>query len=76
MDTQPEEFLLRCGQSVALNQDFIIRVENEEITVEVATAAQAIGYFDKLNVAARLAFQELPINTQLQLAATLPLFGN
>lgn len=76
MDTNPQDFLLKCGQSVALNQDFIVVVEGEETTVVVATAAQAVGYFDKLNVPTRADFQALPITTQLQLAATLPLFAN
>ncbi len=70
-----EKFLVRCGHAVAQNRSFTATVDGQQQTIEVATAAQVLAYFDKLSVPTREQFSELPITNQLQLAATLPLFA-
>lgn len=74
MAQQARPFELKCEDAIAQNRSFTQTVSGQQQTISVVTAKQVLDYRAKLNVPTLEGFALLDIATQLQLAATLPLF--
>jgi|GEM_PF-6161511 len=67
-------FILRCEEAIAQNTPFTATVDGEQVEITLEQCAQVVAYRPKLTVPVKAAFDALPLENQLALAATVGLF--